>query len=263
MPFPESQRIIYASNPLAEVICQVRFPTILRIDSEVASDFQERIRGKFPLYEEKEDKPPDLDLPAALIDLLIKSWQGKLRVTKHFLSEDEAWHLSMNRDSLSVTTTQYRTWQEFQEYLEGPMRALEEIYHPAFYSRIGLRYRNLIFRDRLGLQNSSWADLLRPEIAGELASDEIVENLQGMFTQAIFLLAPDAGSVQLQHGLGKEKNQECYIIDSDFFTNEKIGVEDANERLNGFNRHSGKLFRWCITNRLHEAMGPGPVAGKD
>ena len=53
MPFPEKQRVIYKKNPLNKVICQFRFPPILRIDSEIPSSFQDSIRSDFPLYQEK------------------------------------------------------------------------------------------------------------------------------------------------------------------------------------------------------------------
>ncbi len=55
MTFPSRQRIIYERNPLDRVICQVRFPPILRIDSEIPAVFQERIRKDFPEYNEKEE----------------------------------------------------------------------------------------------------------------------------------------------------------------------------------------------------------------
>ena len=48
MPFPEAKRIIYRKNPLDQVICQLRFPPILKIDAEVPAKFQDRIRGDFP-----------------------------------------------------------------------------------------------------------------------------------------------------------------------------------------------------------------------
>jgi hypothetical protein len=43
-PFPESERIIYAKNPLESVICQLRFPAILKISSEPPVEFQETLR---------------------------------------------------------------------------------------------------------------------------------------------------------------------------------------------------------------------------
>ena len=52
MPFPDSERVIYQRNPLLEVICQLRFPSILRIDSEAPAVFQERVRKEYPMYQE-------------------------------------------------------------------------------------------------------------------------------------------------------------------------------------------------------------------
>ena len=52
MPFPECQRVIYKKNPLGEVICQLIFPPILKIDTEVPVAFQERVRNHFPNFSE-------------------------------------------------------------------------------------------------------------------------------------------------------------------------------------------------------------------
>ena len=44
MPFPVTKRIIYKKNPLVEVICQLRFPPILSIDTEIPARFQGAIK---------------------------------------------------------------------------------------------------------------------------------------------------------------------------------------------------------------------------
>jgi hypothetical protein len=46
------------------------------------------------------------------------------------------------------------------------------------------------------------------------------------------------------------------MIDADFFTEERLERENARARLNEFNREAGRLFRWSISDRLHDAMGP-------
>ena len=55
MVFPNFERVVYKKNPLEEVICQLRFPPILRIDSGNAADFQDVIRQDYPLYSEASD----------------------------------------------------------------------------------------------------------------------------------------------------------------------------------------------------------------
>ena len=52
MPFPETQRVLYKKNPLRNVICQLCFPPILSIDSEMPAQFQECIRSSFPSFNE-------------------------------------------------------------------------------------------------------------------------------------------------------------------------------------------------------------------
>ena len=214
------------------------------------------MRDRFPIYGEEEKS---LNIPKEFSDLMSLKLPGS-RVTRIFDSEDENWRLALSRESMSVSTRKYKTWEEFKTYLEPPLGALNEIYHPAFYSRVGLRYRDLISRDALGLGDCKWSELLKSEVAGELVSPDLVAQINSASRQIVISLTPGPGQVLLQHGLTEEDGQQCFIIDCDFST-EKTGVEHAFERLNIFNKESGRLFRWCISDRLHNAMGPvEPVA---
>ena len=53
MPFPKSKRVQYRLSPIRTVVCQLRFPTILRVEALQPVDFQEEIRRAFPLFQEK------------------------------------------------------------------------------------------------------------------------------------------------------------------------------------------------------------------
>ena len=48
--FSDRERYLYRKRQLVEVICQLRFPTILSISAREPADFQEAIRGDFPQY---------------------------------------------------------------------------------------------------------------------------------------------------------------------------------------------------------------------
>ena len=78
MAFPEAPRVLYELNPLHEVICQLRFPPVLRIETEVPSGFQERIRASFPYYEAK----PSLKLPAGLPPDVVSSFSRGSTITR-------------------------------------------------------------------------------------------------------------------------------------------------------------------------------------
>ena len=48
--FSDEPRCIYRNNQIAEVICQFRFPEILKIASDPPAAFQEAIRAAYPQY---------------------------------------------------------------------------------------------------------------------------------------------------------------------------------------------------------------------
>ncbi|WJI52911.1 TIGR04255 family protein [Mesorhizobium sp. C089B] len=63
--FPNSERVIYARSPLVQVICQIRFPKILRIEASPPADFQDQVRDLYPIVEQQlppgmQDLPPEV-----------------------------------------------------------------------------------------------------------------------------------------------------------------------------------------------------------
>lgn len=262
-PFPESPRVIYGKNPLEQVICQLRFPAVLRIEAEPPAAFQERIRKEYPVLREggagnAVELPPSMpEVVQNLVRSTLSSRQ-KGKIAYDFVATDEKWAVGLTREFLSLSSTHYTRWEEFKSHLDGPLRALIEVYSPAFFSRIGLRYQDVIKRSQLGLQDRAWSDLIRPHVAGMLASPDLLGTVAGISTQAIIEFPNKAGQVGIRHGLAQQSDtrEDCYLIDSDFSTQQKTGVDDARDILDYFNRQSGRLFRWCITDTLHRAMEP-------
>ena len=56
--FLECERVRYAKPQLLEVICQLRFPTILSISAKEPAEFQELIRSEYPRYSRNVEKLP-------------------------------------------------------------------------------------------------------------------------------------------------------------------------------------------------------------
>ena len=56
--FSASERVLYGKRQLIEVICQLRFPTILSISAKEPAEFQEAIRAEFPRYARNLKKLP-------------------------------------------------------------------------------------------------------------------------------------------------------------------------------------------------------------
>ncbi len=256
--FPESKRVIYDRNTLTEVVCQLRFPTILRIDASAPADFQDDVRAAYPLFAKTSSQSLPPGLPPEIARMLASDFV--LNGSAHeFQSEDRVWKLSLTKEFVALATTKYSRWEDFRLHLETPLNSLKKIYGPAFYVRIGLRYRNVIDRNALGI-SSGWADLIAQHVLGELADEDIGPRIESAARDVVISL--DGGAnVRLQHGLGvdNETQQKVYVIDADYHTAERTEVDHAITTLDRFNAESGKLFRWCITEGLHNAMGPNPA----
>jgi len=261
MPFPEVKRVIYKKNPLDKVICQLRFPPILKIDAEIPSEFQDKIRKDFPNYTEttelRVEPSPRIkgQIPPELLSQVLQSTSTK---NYEFSSEDEQWKINMTRTFISLTANKYERWEKFKEKLEVPLKALMEIYSPSHFSRIGLRYIDVIQRSVLGLEGVSWTELLKPYILGVLAAPEICGYVRDSECRYEIGLSDKESTVRMVTKLVEDvdSGEICFRIDSDFFNTKKTSLNDTFDSLDYFNKRASRLIQWCITDRLHKSMEP-------
>lgn len=256
MSFPESKRIVFAENPLVEVICQLSFPSILAIAAEAPVAFQEAIRAEYPQYSRVDgigNYPPEIaNIIAALpVPVPLDS------VTHRFASADGTTTVSLGREFVAVATNSYTEWHGLRREIERAKAALEEIYRPAFYTRVGLRYRDVIDRTRLGLTDVAWPELLTPAILGPLGADESVRSGVDVARgeARVALAEPPGAFVNLSHGLVEQSGGHQYLVDADWYSNERSDAGDVLQLLDAFNRQAGDLFRWTISDRLRDALG--------
>ena len=263
MFFPESPRVVYQNNPLAEVICQIRFPAILRIGSGDVAEFQERIRVDYPLYQLQE---PAFDLPSIPKELMAFFEQMLPKLpsprTHKFLTKDSRRFISLSQDFLAVSEANYSRWELFRQEVGNAEKALREVFKPAFYSRLGLRYRDLIPPESITTDKVKWSDFLMSYILGELGDTRIGDAISQIRTRCVIELSEiPRARVILTHGLIKETetSPEKYLIDADFAIEKVEVLDETFNILDKFNRLAGRLFRWAITEKLHNAMGPESV----
>lgn len=261
--FPETPRVIYQRNPLVEVICQLRFPSILRIATEAPASFQESIRSRYPFFREERSVNLVPGVPEEIAKVIQSEAQQTTAALRYsFTSEDEKWQAHLTRDFLALTTTDYSRWEDFEGHLTELIKAVLDNYSPGFYTRIGLRYRDVVRPLELGLADWEWKDLLKPEIAGELGSS-LVCNAVEVAKRELVLRLPGGGQLKVRHGLvtpnGETVTDPQFLIDADFFINSRTETNDAFGHLKRFNREAGNFFRWCIQEKLHDALRPQSV----
>lgn len=256
MNLPDVERVIYDKTTLTEVVCQFRFPTILKIGSTSPTDFQEIIRHTFPLFSLK--SVPQLQaLPDAVKQILPQIHPKAY----DFTNERENTQITLAQDFLAVSTTDYQRFENFMENTTFALEALDRVYKPSFYTRVGLRYIDIIKRSSLETVDIPWKELLNLQFAGELAND-LCENISEIRTNTLYRF--DGFSLRCQHGLLHVENveKECYIIDNDFFEERKTKFTEIENELKCFNEAERRFLRHNISDRLHKAMEPRPASSR-
>jgi uncharacterized protein (TIGR04255 family) len=272
MALPETNREIYTRNPLAEVTAQLRFDPILRIEAEPPAGFQDAIRQRYPQYRRMVGAgqlPADMPPP---VRNLIEGMGAAAGGVQHFFGTQDqragvpVSQVVLSSEALTFKTIAYTRWDEFSEQLNRLRAVLEEIYRPVSYTRLGLRYVDIIRRSILALNGVGWSDLLNPFVGGELSSPELGEAIDSAQRQLHCKLEGDNCFLTLKTGIvlaagatpGTAK-EKCFLIDSDFHTHTQTEMGNVTGTLDRFNRASGNLFRWAIRPRLREALQPQPL----
>jgi len=265
MPFKKSERVIYKRNPLVQVVCQLRFPRILSINEKVPVDFQERIRKTYPIYNVAVEQQPQLIVEPG-IDTMPKFIQNEQIKNYSFSSDDNVWRINLTNTFLSLSTSQYKRWEDFISHLQEPLCALKDIYSPAFFERVGLRYVDAFHRSKLNITaETPWTELINPFALGFLSNNDIAVDVKGysatseidLGKNAIVRIITSTGFVG--NILYPQNNEISFIIDSDFFFNSKKRLDELDDSLDYLHEHAGRLIRCIITEKLHNAMEPEKI----
>ena len=257
-------RYLYAKSPLVEVICQLRFPTILAIGAKEPAEFQEAIRSDYPRYAVRSEYPvPKLTgvgTPNA-------SLQQQPPVTNYtFISEDGKWKVNLTNSFIALSTVGYRQWEDFAHRLDLLLAQFIRIYQPAFFERIGLRYLNAFSRKVLGLEDLLWDDLIQSPYIGILGEPDVDEKSVTKSSLDVEMPLKDGCRMKLHAGPGViRRSQENtpsevrFILDGDFSSAGKLPCGQSPAQLEALHRNAVRLFQGAITKELHDAMGPLPL----
>lgn len=238
-------RCIYDRNPLAEVICQLRFPEILSIETELPAAFQEQIREVFPRYTLRKEGLP-----------------GKQTNNYQFASPDNALRVNLTSKFISLAASRYRCWEDFAGLLDLPLAAFIRIYHPAYFERVGLRYVNFISRRDLELEDVPYRELIQSCYLGILSQEEVLENATIRSTVDADTALRGGCRCKLHAGPGtvrrgpKPDPEPKFILDLDLYMPGKVEVQLSAGALETLHSQSYGLFRGAITDTLHRALDP-------
>ena len=257
--FYERDRYQYRKNQLLEVICQLRFPTILSISAREPADFQEAIRADFPQYKRLEERPaPKVSGAPGSMRL-----EEQSTITNYqFLSADGKWKTNLTNSFIALATPAYTNWEDFAAKLDKVLAGFIPIYQPAYFERVGLRYINAFSRKALGLEDVPFRELFQPGYLGLLGDDDVQETAFARAGQDIEMKLTGGCNAKLHAGpglvqRGKVKDQEVkFILDVDVFMSGNVPVKTCVPALNTVHVHADRIFAGAMTRQLHDAMDP-------
>ncbi len=260
--FSDRERYLYRKRQLVEVICQLRFPTILSISAREPADFQEAIRGDFPQYKRllEQAQPKLSGGPGSF-----RVEEGEKITNYQFLSADGRWKVNLTNSFVSLATPAYTTWEDFAAKLDLVLAQFIPIYRPAYFERVGLRFINVFSRKALDLEDVPFRELFQPGYLGLLAEEDVREEGFARAGQDIELAISGGCRIKMHAGpgllqRGNVKDGEIkFILDNDVFMNGKLPVAQCAPALQTVHIQADRIFAGAITERLHEAMEPEPL----
>lgn len=257
MNFQEFERVEYEHNILFEVVFQASFPEIMKISQEAPAEFQDIVRKKgYPEFSSEISLlPPGMP----------KEFEEAVSTNKlfRFFSEDRNWQISLANNFIALACIgNYRNYADFKERLKKVLQTFNEIYTPSYFTRIGLRYRDIangvsLPQIKKGVEVFI-PEYIFPELATSIAED--IDTLQkvsqfndgNVRANVVHVLSKVSG----KFGQKQLANEKSYIIDVDCFSESRIeGINNVLTKCDTFKRLNWNIFQWSITDNLREAMG--------
>ena len=260
--FSTEPRCHYRNAQLAEVICQFRFPEILTIETELPARFQEAIRQELPVYSlRKEGGPPAVANQGGRITIE----PPKQTNNYQFASADGVWRVNLTSKFISLACSRYTCWEDFAAMLDKPLAAFIQLYKPAFFERVGLRYLNFINREALGLGDVPYRELIEAPYLGILSDEEVMESTIGRSSIDVECQIRGGCRLKLHAGPGIAKapgllrEEPRFILDMDLYMPGNIPVNLSAPTMHTLHSQAFSIFRGAITDTLHEAMEPEDI----
>jgi uncharacterized protein (TIGR04255 family) len=231
----------YKRNFLRQAVCELRFPTLMELgDPRPPASLVTALRKEYP----------HLDL-ANELTVGIGGTGSNNTHTHLFRSSKLTWTVSVKQSALSVETTAYTDYAHMRERVLRVVEAAAKVIDSDFFTRIGLRYINVIDRD-----TDSAVDWVNPALVAPILSGKFtgIQDYAGRLQ-----LATADGGCLLQHGIRmkpKHVRKETvpeYFLDIDSFRND-VAVSDTAAALDAMHTQVFSFFDWAISPGAREYL---------
>lgn len=264
MPFKEVERVKFKNNSLTNVICQLRFPTILEIEKEVPSNFQNLIAGRFFDVNIALDMPEPVDMRFD-VGQQISFGVSLNRVQQPrknycFYSSDSNYVVNLTRNFLSLSTQNYDRWENFREVMKYVLDAFVKVYEERDLTRVGLRYINAISKRKLNFpEDTQWSELINPYLLGIMGDTKLGQCVKGINSTTLLNCVGESINMQIQCGIFakmEDTSEEVFLIDTDTFSTKKNTTDTVMNLLENLHEKPRRFLHYAIRDKLYRAMEP-------
>ena len=247
-------RVVYARNPLVEVIAAIRFPSVLALTEEPPSALQRELVRDYPLVEVRQPVGA-LSISGGGDPQALSS--GSLGTTFLFSSADNKWTVSVEPTLLAITCRAYEQWAAFWPRFSAVTELMIRLYGIGLVTRLGLRYVDVIDKEALGLAGSSWSDLVAAPVLGTpLFFTEGLDECPPMQFVTTLAIPPGSVNIKISTVENRVSKTKGMLIDTDCFCegNLPTDVSELGRKANELHEYTSIVFQACITDRLHDAL---------
>jgi uncharacterized protein (TIGR04255 family) len=234
---PHVESVRYTRNFIKTVVCELRFPTLLDLEMAPPAKLQAALRKEFPIY----DKQKSVDVS---VGNSVSSENAY-----YFRTVKGDWTVGLRSSSLSVETHAYTEFSDFYDRLDRVLNAAEKIIDTDFFTRVGLRYINVV----PVVMSDGLNEWINPGLIGALSDnvfgdiEQYASELQG---------STDSGKYSLRQALKyRSEGKAEYVLDYDFFQ-ENVKLVDTLGLVSEFNKINFSLFHYCLGTKAIEFLGP-------
>ena len=233
----------YSRNFIKQAVCELRFPTLYELEgARPPVSFAQALRKEYPIQDLMET-------------VSIGGGGAPSRANVHaFRSKRQRWTVTLGASSVKLETAHYGAFDEFKERLALVVKAATPIIDSDFFTRVGLRYINVLPYTRTEVDK--W---INPSLVGALAAGiygEVNEHNGRVIGSTPF------GGYLLQHGIvidGKSIPTE-YSLDFDLFS-EYVQLNEALDTVQKLHDAEFSLFQWAIGPAAKSFLGPSNHVG--
>lgn len=236
----------YRRNFLRQAVCEFRFPTLLELGGpRPPPSFVSALRKEYP----------HLDLAKEV--QINFGGEASGSINKHiFRSEKLTWTVSIKENAFSIETTSYTDYAHLKDRVMDIVEAASKVIDSDFFTRVGLRYINVIDGDTDPV-TGGWVN---PELVSPLLSNYFtgVQEYSGRLN----LVAEDGGCL-LQHGIQPRQTQigrhaaevawPEYLLDVDVFRN-GVKIRDTASAIDAMHVQAFNVFDWAIGDAAREYL---------